>query len=422
MRVYFTNVEGFKGEHSFTLNHQLNVITSKFNGVGKTTLFNCLKIITGTEIPSKDRIQFVVNMDAKEGRFTVQLEDVIYGFISDKKKITYIRKYPDQGVERSLEPFPEVSEDIGILNFNGYPVNVQDMNLDLITGDDLKRNSQLVDALLTEANLVKFKEHAYQNKELKKEQLKAEDKKYFLLLTELQALQFFPRIDEFQEEVKNYQAAEFHDGIEDMIETLKRTVIEKPKVTPTQLDETLLKIQHIPFIDGQSEIQLDQTSETLVQLSNIQFIKPKRSIYTSTTLEPLTSIQQLTQRLHLEKKRISEEKVEETLLALQTNLNNLVPQNQKVQNPKDCLEALKTLQLLGNSFKEEKERIPDSEIDLLQIQGTINRLVDTAPIKQAIKEIRDSIKEFEFECPLYGTVYTVEGKCSNAHSVSTTNR
>jgi hypothetical protein len=133
-KVKMRNIEGFRGEYSFAVEDGLNVIIAKYNGAGKTTFFDCIKVLCDKNFVASDEIKYMLNIDSTECDFSVEVDGDTFGFFYNGKHLVYYRCYAGSVREVSQYPFEDIAQRLGIFIVDGSAVNICDRFIDFLSG------------------------------------------------------------------------------------------------------------------------------------------------------------------------------------------------------------------------------------------------------------------------------------------------
>ena len=196
--VEYFNIQGFVGLHSFTLEEGINSISSKYNGTGKSTLFDCLRLLAARNNHDKEDLFYMVNHDALEGFFRMTTScGEAYGFYMDKEKgsFLYTRLLPDDtAVAYSDHPFPEMWQKLNLFVKNGNYVNIADRFIDLFTSSNVSFNSGLVQELMLHEEAEKVYSELLSRMEFAKEDMTKKFSEANTLMVQRDALPFYPKL------------------------------------------------------------------------------------------------------------------------------------------------------------------------------------------------------------------------------------
>lgn len=150
MKVSLYNVQGFRGYFSYEIDDFVTVINSKHNGVGKTTLYDCLRFLCDTKQLDKEEHKYLLNIKESRGEFSVTVNDVTHGFILDHNSPPiFFRQYDGEERELSNYNIPGVDQDIGVLIINSGIINIISKELNLFSSSAASKDYQLVKAVTT---------------------------------------------------------------------------------------------------------------------------------------------------------------------------------------------------------------------------------------------------------------------------------
>ena len=162
MHIYVENIQGFRGKFVYTLEEGLNVITSVFNGTGKTTFYECLKFLHNPAVLDKMNRKFLLNKNENKGVFMITLDDCQFGFILERvgegknSIVNYnlVSKLKnDEVFTYSQMPNPSISEYTEVFERDSIFINVCDRFMNLFSSSKTAYNHELVNAFLTNESL-----------------------------------------------------------------------------------------------------------------------------------------------------------------------------------------------------------------------------------------------------------------------------
>lgn len=394
MYVHLRNIQGFRGIHEYSIDDFINIINSKHNGVGKTTLYDCLRFLCDSKTIEKEEHQYFLNLKETTGEFSVTVGDVTHGFLVQfGGNPIFYRQYEGEEQEISSENIFGVAQDIGILMINGTIINIFSKELNLFSSSSAAKDYQLVKAVTTHAptetvldllgSTLEYNkgEVSQLTHELSIAKAKVENVPYYLNLKEMESLlndQTYENLEESLDRVKsglimmrpvkplavNSKFSRLLD-VQTILERLRPAYRDVPKTKPL---EELLRVQesvdrlreNTEYISAQSLDNIVRLGESIDKLE----VADKISNASFQSLENLVNIQENLQRL----------RGTETISANIASLHTLLSIRDKVRS-------------MINATRESKEN------------------TDKAT------KLKSGLQDVKVECPIRKEVYLVDGIC-----------
>jgi len=372
MQVYLKNIQGFRGDFTYTIEPGLNVITSKFNGTGKTTFFECLKFLHNPSSLDKISRKFLLNKNEQKGVFMITVEECQFGFILEGDSFSLVSKLKNEEVfTYSQTPHPLLSEYTQVFVKDASFINVCDRFLNLFSSSHTAYNHELVNSFLTSRSLEKSNELINLEKD-------AAQKNYEYLLSNfnyysdlLNSSQNYQHIKEFEEALECEDLIVLYEELDNILQCLKRCNIQKP------------------IIDT-------KYSKAFLELSNILgAIRKRTPLVDYNLIDKFTDVLPLLQQLKPQHRPLVVDAAGEllTLYEMTTKLQKSSPTVETV-----AVSEFATLYEL-----------------LIQIESNETRF---ATLQKGIDTEKKKIKSFEHPCPVKGTVYIVGGECLSKDTVT----
>lgn len=204
MQVLINNIQGFRGVFTYSLSESLTIINSKYNGVGKTTLYDCIRFLVDPDGVDKEEHQFFLNINEGMGTFQITNADgITHGFqIKRGFKPRFFCKIGDN-IEASTEPFPTAASDIGILIINDTLFNIFDKQINLFSSSKHKGNYELIREVTTHKPTEEMLTLITNSIELNKRELKETKTKSQEIHSRLSRQKYFTALDELKELIDN---------------------------------------------------------------------------------------------------------------------------------------------------------------------------------------------------------------------------
>lgn len=234
--VEYFNIQGFLGYHSFTIEEGINSISSKYNGTGKSTLFDCLRLLAVRANHDNDALFYMINHDALEAFFRVtNKENEVYGFYLNKEKgsFLYTRHLPeDESIQYSEYVFPEMWEKLNLFVKNGNYVNIADRFIDLFSSSNISFNSSLVQELMLHEETEKVYEELLSRMDLTKNEMSQLYAEANTLMLQRDQLPHYPKLVDLYNLLYN----------EELLFNYEIVVAILGQVSSLQLMPTLIKL------------------------------------------------------------------------------------------------------------------------------------------------------------------------------------
>jgi hypothetical protein len=394
-QVYLYNIQGFRGEYTYDLEDYLVVINSVNNGVGKTTLFDCLRFTCNYTLFDKEERGFFLNLKETEGVFGFTNAGVMHGFRVTKHNPTiFFKKVDGEELQTSYENFPNAAQDMGILIINNMILNICGKDLSLFSSSGGAQNYQLAKAITTHQPTEEALELLQRSININEQSLSKlrGDKK----AVELQksSLSFYLNIEELEELLND-------DSYEDM------------EAVFSEISLSLNRLHPAVTLNFNSSIEnILELSEDLERLNHTDYIK--------LDVAPVEKMDTITQKLEMlhdfnqinvnSKTLENILKVNETLESLcVTEIDNSM-HSQTVQNMLDLYIKMHTLQpSLCETFNTEMlNRLLSVYIRLTEMRSNLQE--EKVKTQQA-SSLKQEITEHRVECPIRREVYLVNGIC-----------
>lgn len=414
MEIYLENIQGFKGKFHYSLDSNINVITAKHNGTGKTTFFECLKLLCCKNLFTKEDLEFFVNKDCNWGQFCIYIRElgIAYGFECTKKKVIYYRMFDDEdGVEKNSEPFPEAERDLNVFIKGNSIINICDRFIDLFSSSNEKLNYTLMRDLTSHQGIDEMINRAEDSLHIHQEHLKIQMQELKFINRELTNTKYFKNIETLESILNQDGFIQIHDNLVDSFIYISslypeaQSIILLPLEIWIQLYNLTLQVQletsevklikTEEFYDVYNSMQQVQShSKCITELPILHFnecynilsnIAEGISVINLTSLEILLDIYESFRKITL----LTNTKL---LMLMVCNLeifNNIVPAN-KI-NKKSLLSTFTDIYYTLTNCYENIELIEHS--------------------KQEVNLIKNQLQSFTQDCPLYEKVYIVDGEC-----------
>jgi len=273
-QIEYFNIQGFLGYHIFTLSKGINSISSKYNGTGKSTLFDCLRLLAVRGNHEKDDLFYMINHDALEAFFRVTNEhNEVYGFYLNKEKgsFLYTRQLPEEGVQYSEYAFPEMWEKLNLFVKNNNYVNIADRFIDLFSSSNVSFNSGLVRELMLHEETEKVYEELISRMGLTKEEMSCLFAESNTLMAQRDLLPRYQKLDELSNIIGNDELIFNYETLESVLQEISLLQKELPYVVIDYSYTHLFKIQELigELITATKEVDLSNIP-VLTSLSRLQ--------------------------------------------------------------------------------------------------------------------------------------------------------
>ena len=372
MTVTLKNIQGFRGDFTYTIEPGLNVITSMFNGTGKTTFFECLKFLHNPGSLDKTNRKFLLNKNEHKGVFVITVEECSFGFILEGDQYSLVSKLKGEEVfTYSQTPHPMLNSYTHVFFTEESFINICDRFLNLFSSSHTVYNHELVKSFLTSPFLEKA------NELISIEKISAQ-RSYDEALNNLNHYNdmlkisyFYPNLEQFKKALDCEDTLVYYESLDEVLQLLRRCTQSKPF------------------------IEVEAMNELMVLWGVLDSIKiPAKEIDTS---------------------------VIDSLLELSGILKDI-----RFEYPVIETNSLENLAELYPSLMEIKPAFPIIEVDYLQeladIYGILITLLSNFKKinyhKKEMAKISGRIKWCEHSCPIKGTVYIVGGVCLSAENAS----
>lgn len=393
--VQLYNIQGFRGEHRYTIDDFVTIINSKHNGVGKTTLYDCIRFLCDSTQVDKEEQEFFLNLNETEGLFSITRNGVTHGFILVRNKPpVFYRQFEGDEVERNSENFTTASQDIGILAVNGALLNIFSKEVNLFSGSSGGKNYQLVKEITTHQQteeMLELLERSININQSELGNLRAEKRG---VDAQLEAMPYFLYVEQLESLLQN----EFYEDLETFSEVLL---------------ESLGKLKEVEKLNFNSSIEeLFNLEESLNLIEPTDFITP--------SVKPLEALQDIIELLdRIEPTTIYDLNTEplERMMLLEESLNNLTASGMEIIPSIKPLEVLLELTDQLDNFQ---------PISALNVSSSLPTLLSNICIKlgqmttacnqeaRSNKIVENNKKGLESKrvcCPIREEVYLIDGKC-----------
>lgn len=395
MIVRFYNIQGFRGDYEYKIDDFVTIINSKHNGVGKTTLFDCLRFLCDSTQVDKEEQAFFLNLNETEGLFSVTVKEVTHGFVLYKDSPpVFFRHVDGEELERSSENFVTASQDVGILAINDALLNIFSKEVDLFSSSHSGKNYQLVKEITT-----------HQQTE---ETLDLLERSININQAELSNLRAEKRGIDAQ-----VQAAPYYFYVDQLEALLNNNFYEDVEATLDSTLESLAKIKEVEDLNFNTGLaHLFRLEDSLYNMQPTDFEVP--------SAKPLESVIELSESLDRMQVIDSVElpvKPLEAIMAISESLDKLTPTSESIELNLKPIEQLNSLMQQLNSIQ------PDYN---LQVSSKLPGLLSSICVKlgqmttacnqeimfnRLIQDRRSKLSSKRVCCPIREEVYLINGKC-----------
>lgn len=395
MDIQLYNIQGFRGEHRYTIDDYVTIINSKHNGVGKTTLYDCIRFLCDSTQVDKEEQEFFLNLNETEGVFSITRNGVTHGFILIRNKPpVFYRQFEGDEVERNSENFTTASQDIGILAVNGALLNIFSKEVNLFSGSGGGKNYQLVKEITTHQQteeMLELLERSVNINQTELSNLRAEKRG---VDAQLQAMPYFLYVDQLEALL----ADEFYEDLETFSEVLL---------------ESIGKLKEVESLDFNSDLEeLFILEQSLEKIQCTDFTVPK--------IKPLEDITELIEVLdRIQPTMVYDLNTEplDLLLSLEESLIKIVPSGMAIIPKTEPLELLSNLSKQLDNFQ---------AVDRLDVSSNLPTLLSNICIKlgqmttacnqearfnKLIASSKKGLEHKRIGCPIREEVYLIDGKC-----------
>lgn len=391
MYVHLENIQGFKGKFEFSLDDLLNNITAKYNGTGKTTFFECIKLLCKRDVFPEDELKFMLNKECTFCKFLVILEGVSYGFTYEKKIVTYIRQYDGGTLEESLTPFNDVCQNLGVYIKNDMFINVCDRFINLLSSSNENLNFELIDALLTHQKLEELISLSEHSLKVNKEHVNAYQNEATYTKSELSRTFKYDKIETFRDWVEDENYIMVHDTLGDIFLFLEKFSPHMDCVDDPPADVVSLLAQSLSYITPEQDL-IDEglivgISSILSLLDDLNKVQKVSNSIDYSELVTVTSI--LKEVLGFNRPLMSRE------LNILTALLSYVVKITPVTNVWVYYPILVFSKLAKD----------------IELYIENNQIIQNA--SSEIEALKVELEEAKVDCPIHDDVYMVGGACVN---------
>ncbi|MFF2798161.1 ATP-binding protein [Lysinibacillus xylanilyticus] len=395
MEIEFYNIQGFRGHYKYSIDDAVTIINSKHNGVGKTTLYDCLKFLCDADQVDKEEQEFFLNLNENEGLFSASRDGVKYGFIFyTGKPVIFFRQFDEEEPEYSSENFPTASQDVGVLVVNGAILNIFSKEVNLFSGSHAGKNYQLVAELTTHQETEAMLELIQRSIDINQSDLSNLPAEKRGLDLQVESLPYYLYVDELEDLLNN----DFYENLETVLEG----ALEKAE-----------KLGEVPVLDFNSSIEEFVTLEdVLSRMQPTDFIVPNVEV-----LEYVDEMSEMVERLQpVELFDLKAEPLE-LLISLSETLDKLVPQTavgSLETQPLEVMDSLLTqLDKLQDDYRVEvSSQLPMMLSELCVKLGQMNTsLNQEITFNKLASDNRAILGNTKVNCPIRQEVYLIDGKC-----------
>lgn len=419
MRAILYNIQGFKGKFIVNLDKPVVNITSELNGTGKTTFFECIKLLCYEGSLDKEELKFVINKECKSGYFKVEDDNIAYGFYYNLEILVY--SYEENGniVETQAYPYEEVQKFLGVMLHGDTFINVCDRFINLFSSSNEQVNYQLVEALTAHKGIADLIHVAEEALSVNKKHLETNVYAYDYNINELNHMLDYPNIDNYEKLLNNDNFIGIHDTLLDVKQNLiqlvpnKLLIKELPVMLLSTLQNSLSEFNPFTNIKYISDSYLIKNLSSL--LGEINKFNCIDHVYKT---EVLSLLNNLVNNVSLFKctSTVIETNYLETINSIHDNLN-LYHNN---INFYDLIIYKKLCNLLSLLIK---IKIPYDYISFDEIQK-LNHIknnlyylrkgnIELHVVSIEIIDIKNQLECYRYHCPLNDEVYLIEGTCYN---------
>lgn len=395
MEITLYNIQGFRGHFTYVIDDLITIINSKHNGVGKTTLFDCLRFLCDSTQVDKEEQEFFLNLDEPEGMFSVKKNGVMHGFAFQRNKPpVFFRQIDGEEVERSDTNFETASQDIGILRVNGSLLNIFSKEVNLFSSSNTAQNYQLVKEITTHQQteeMLRLLESSIEYNKNQLSNLQAERRNAEHLA---KSIPYYYCVKEVEDLLNNDFYAQFE----------------------SLCDESLIiigSLKEVPDLNFNSNIEeFEVVWESLNRLQATDFIVPNVSL-----LDDIIEVSEVLERMQPSIEADLSVDVLENLLDVCESLDNLIPSVQTLDLDVSVLESLDLVLEQFNKVNIVEEIDVSSSLPsqlanvCIKLGEMITACNQEERFTRLAEESKKSIASTRVQCPIREEVYLINGKC-----------
>jgi hypothetical protein len=389
MDIYIKNIQGFQGEHRFTIGKGVTTITARFNGTGKTTFFDCLRALTVPQSLSKEDLEFLVTFEHRIGQFEITVGGDSYGFLCDRTSLMFTRQLEGDTEERSSEPFPEAAKAVGVYVHDKTAINICDRFSNLFSSSHGAFNNTLLESLMKDMELEEFLLDVINEVQYLNEMLNMSRTDLHKAEAQLSVLQQYTKVGAFYEILEDVSLVDQYECIRDIYYTLHSVNLEASPVVFNGLPhftDVLQGLQEISVVG--SHVHAGTVLETLCEVADlINYITVSRPIQDDTIL-----VTDLLENLEC---LVSTEPISPTVFSVV-----------------DAMESLGEMEIISEAIEDLPVElfltITKTLVDIVNLNYEIEGIVSERAKREKL------LVDFIYECPLRGRVYIIEGECISA--------
>lgn len=393
--VYLYNIQGFRGEYTYDLDDDLMIINSVNNGVGKTTLYDCLRFTCDYTIFDKEERSFFLNLNETEGVFGFTNEGIMHGFrVTKHNPPIFFKKVEGEELQTSYDNFPNAAQDMGILMINKMLLNICGKDLNLFSSSAGAQNYQLVKTITTH-------QPTEEALELLQRSINVNEQALVKLRADKKAVEL------------QKSSLSFYLNIPELEELLNDDSYETMETVFSEIGLSLGRLQPVSTFNFNSSIEnILELSEDLERLQHTDYIK-----LDVTPVEKMETLTQKLEALHDFNQINTSSKTLESVLQVSEALNSLhvtdvdtSMHSQTVQSMLDLYIKMHTLQSsLNETFNPEMlNRLLSVYIRLTEMRSNVQE--EKVKTQQA-SSLKQEVSEYRVDCPIRKEVYLVNGIC-----------
>lgn len=395
MEICLYNIQGFRGNYTYVIDDLITIINSKHNGVGKTTLFDCLRFLCDSTQVDKDEQEYFLNLEEQEAMFSVKKNGVTYGFAFQKgRPPVFFRQVEGEELERSDYNFPTASQDIGVLKINDSLINIFSKEVNLFSGSNSAQNYKLVKELTTHQQTEEMLSLLVESINYNQEQatlLRAEKRDAD---ARVQSIPYYYFVDKVEELLTNPFYEEFEDFCDETLTLLER-------------------IQEVPEMSFNSKVEeFLEVENSLGRLQLTEFVVPD-----VTLLENVQEVAECLERLQPCLEVDLDITSLENLVMVSEGLDKLVVSSEESGLNVKPLEQLEIVLSELNNIRVEPEIevssiLPSTLANVcMKLGEMITACNQEARFTRLATETRASVAGTRVSCPIREEVYLIDGKC-----------
>lgn len=420
--VQMLNIQGFRGQHTYNIEDALTVINSVNNGVGKTTLFDCIRMTCDSKLFDKEELSFFLNLHETVGVFTFYNDGITHGFQVERgKPVIFVRREDGEEIEFSYDNFPNAAQDMGILMINGKLLNIFGKDLNLFSSSAGNSNYELVKTITTHAETENALSTIDSSLDLNSQILARIKYDLSVHRTQMGSLIFYPNVEELSELLKDesYEIAE--TNLQTAIEALKTlNAVDKVNVSYSleymlSFLDSLNSLEEVDnfYLDTEPLDRMVTLKESLDAIEEVKALNIKNTSSLDKTLETQELLQNLNSVDSLDVNTESMDKLGSLLDAstliepIEKSANLPIDTLELINEVKEHLDSLEPIGIVNTN-----ESCINSMYELYSgLSSMLLRLGEDRRLSSKLSESKSLISSLQIDCPIRKEVFLVDGIC-----------